>query len=112
MSRPTVRLPSGLIREIKKDFKAGATFREIVTKHKISTKTAATIRDMPSVPFDTGYHRDGSSWPCKHSREKLEMIKRAYKLDVSIRDIAKIFQVSESYASNIANGRERSAERE
>ena len=49
MSRPTVRLPSGLIREIKKDFKAGATFREIVTKHKISTKTAATIRDMGKI---------------------------------------------------------------
>lgn len=112
MSQPTVRLPSEVIRAIKKDFKAGATFREIVAKHRVSTKIATIVRDMKRVPRDTGYYRDGSSWPCKHSREKLEMIKRAYDLDVPVRDIAKIFGVSESYASNICNGRERSAERD
>jgi transposase len=112
MSEPIVRLPSDVIRAIKKDFKVGATFREIVKKHNVSTKTARLVRDMRSVPKETGFYRDESGWPCKHSREKLEMIKRAYKLDVPVKDIAKIFQVSESYASNIVNGRERSAERD
>lgn len=111
MSEPIVRLPSDVIRAIKKDFKAGATFAEIVRKHKVSTKTATLVRDMKRVPRDTGFYREESGWPCKHSREKLEMIKRAYALDVPVTDIAKIFQVSESYASNICNGRERSAQK-
>jgi transposase len=40
------------------------------------------------------------------------MIKRAHQYGVRIKEIAKIFEVSESYASNIASGRERSAERD
>jgi len=111
MKSSTVRLPRETILAIKKDLKAGYTFRDICAKYHVATKTIALVREMKTVPRDTGYVRGESFWPCKHSNEKLEMIKKARKAGTPVKDIARIFGVSESYASNIINGRERSAEK-
>jgi predicted XRE-type DNA-binding protein len=68
------------------------------------------VRDLKTIPKTDEFFRDESSWPCKHSAEKLEMIKKARKSGMSVKAIADMFEISQSYVSNIMNGRERSAE--
>ena len=109
-SKP-VRLPRNVIIAIKKDIKDGRTFREICSAHHVAATTVKRVRELKTVPKKDEFFRDDSAWPCKHSREKLEMIKKARKSGALIKDIAAQFHVSMSYVSNIINGRERSAEK-
>lgn len=109
-SKP-VRLPRNVIIAIKKDLKDGRTFREMCVKHHVSTATIARVRELKTIPKKDEFFRADTAWPCKHSPEKLEMIKKARKAGQRVKDIAAMFQVSESYVSNIINGRERSAEK-
>lgn len=109
-SKP-IRLPRSVIIAIKKDLKTGRTFREICDTHHVATKTIVAVRELKTIPKKDQFFRADTAWPCKHSPEKLEMIKKARKAGQRVKDIAAMFQVSESYVSNIINGRERSAER-
>ena len=109
-SRP-IRLPCSIIIAIKQDLKVGRTYREICSSHHVSNATIVAVRDLKKIPTTDQFYRDESSWPCKHSPEKLEMIKRARKAGKSVKEVSEIFEVSQSYVSNIMNGRPRSAEK-
>lgn len=109
-SKP-VRLPRDVIIAIKQDLKAGYTMREICARNRVATATIYRVRDLKKIPEKDEFFRADTAWPCKHSSEKLEMIKKAYKAGQRVKDIAAMFQISASYVSNIGNGRERSAER-
>ena len=111
MTSKPIRLPCSIIIAIKRDLKAGRTYREICSSHHVSNATIVAVRDLETIPTTDQLYRDESSWPCKHSPEKLQMIKKARKAGKSVKEIAEIFEISQSYVSNIMNGRERSAER-
>ncbi len=111
MTSKPIRLPCSIIIAIKRDLKVGRTYREICSTHHVSNATIVAVRDLKTIPTTDQFYRDESSWPCKHSPEKLQMIKKARKAGKSVKEIAEIFEISQSYVSNIMNGRERSAER-
>ena len=111
MTSKPIRLPCSIIIAIKRDLKADRTYREICSSHRVSNATIVAVRDLAMIPTTDQHYRDESSWPCKHSPEKLQMIKKARKAGKSVKEIAEVFEISQSYVSNIMNGRERSAER-
>lgn len=111
MKSNQVRLPRDIIVAIKKDLKEGRSFREICEKHHVATATVRKVRELKTIPKNNQFFRADTAWPCKHSPEKLEAIKKWREEGHRVKDIAERFQVSKSYVSNIINGRERSAEK-